>query len=232
MSVANTKPLDELAKQIRRTRTDDVSLADVVRLAQISTDAFQAFFSALDSAVLREMREIADYITAMKREISSLQVNDIKNAHIPAAGQELDAIVRATEAATNTIMECAEAVMAADPKDPKAYKALVDDKMMVVFEACSFQDITGQRVAKVVETLQYIETRVSRFAAAVRTVDLAGPLTAEEANRAERKRRLMLNGPQREDAAIKQRDVDNLLKGEAKPAKGESRQADIDRLFD
>ena len=35
---------------------------------------------------------------------------------------------------------------------------------MVVFEACSFQDITGQRIAKVVETLQHIEERVSRFA--------------------------------------------------------------------
>ena len=51
--------------------------------------------------------------------------------------------MRATEQASNTIMECAEALMGADASDPAAYKALVDEKMMVIFEACSFQDITG-----------------------------------------------------------------------------------------
>ena len=33
--------------------------------------------------------------------------------------------------------------MAADASDPAAYKAMVDEKMLVIFEACSFQDITG-----------------------------------------------------------------------------------------
>jgi chemotaxis protein CheZ len=231
MSVANTKPLDELAQQIRSTRTDDASLSDVVRLAQISTEALQAFFAAMDSAVLREIREIADYITAMKREIGSLQANDIKNAHIPAAGQELDAIVRATEAATHTIMECAEAVMAADARNAMAYKAVVDEKMMVVFEACSFQDITGQRVAKVVETLQHIEARVTRFAEAVRVHDTSGPLTEDEARRAERKRRLLLHGPQHDHEANRQGDVDALLAAQAKPEKRQNRQSDIDALF-
>lgn len=230
MPVANTRALDELADHIRKKRAEDVSLSDVVRLAEISTEAFQAFFSAMDSAVLREMREIADYITAMRREIGSLQVNDIKNAHIPAAGLELDAIVQATEAATNTIMTCAEAVMATDAGAPvSAYKAAVDEKMMIIFEACSFQDITGQRIAKVVETLQHIETRVSRFAAAVRTHDLEGPLTDAEARSAERKARLLLHGPQPEGIGNKQGEVDALLK----PASaGPNTQSDIDRLFD
>jgi chemotaxis protein CheZ len=228
MSVANTKPLDELVTQIRQHRSQEVTLSDVVRLAEISTEAFRAFFRAMDSAVLREMRDIADYITAMKREIGSLQVNDIKNAKIPAAGQELDAIVKATEAATNTIMSCAETVMAADADDLGSYKALVDDRMMVVFEACSFQDITGQRIAKVVETLQHIDMRVTRFAAAVRARDLAGPATDEEQQRAERKLRLLLHGPQPEGKGIKQGEVDALL---AEKAGGNS-QSDIDRLFE
>jgi chemotaxis protein CheZ len=227
--VTNSRALDELADHIRKKRAEDVSLSDVVRLAEISTEAFQAFFRSMDSAVLREMREIADYITAMKREIGSLQVNDIKNAHIPAAGIELDAIVQATEAATNTIMTCAEAVMAADAGSPAAHKAAVDEKMMIIFEACSFQDITGQRIAKVVETLQHIETRVSRFAAAVRTHDIEGPLTDTEVQRAARKARLLLHGPQSEGAGNLQREVDALLK----PASaGPNTQSDIDRLFD
>jgi chemotaxis protein CheZ len=228
MPVANTRPLQALIEHIRQKRAEDVSLSDVVRLAEISTEAFQAFFKAMDSAVLREMREIAEYITAMKREIGTLQVNEIRHSRIPAAGQELDAVVRATEAATHTIMECAEAVMGADAGDAQAYKALVDGKMLVVFEACSFQDITGQRIAKVVETLQQIETRVSRFADAVRARDIAAPLSEQERALNERKASLLLHGPQLDGNGIDQGEVDALM-AKTKPA--QSSQSEIDQLF-
>ena len=219
MSVANTRALDELASHIRHQRAKEASLADVVRLAEISTEAFQAFFAAMDSAVLREMRDIAMYITTMKREIGSLQANDIKDAQLPAAGEELDAIVCATEAATNIIMECAEAVMAAGPADAGAYKALIDEKMIVIF---------GQRIAKVVETLRHIEDRVARFVSALQVRDIAGPLNQSEIARASRKKRLLLHGPQGDNIGNRQRDVDALLRPE-RPAG--NTQSDIDRLF-
>ena len=229
MSVANIEPLDTLVHNIRQKRGEDVSLSDVVRLAEISTETFQAFFQAMNSAVLREMREIADYITAMRGEIGRLQAHDIRTARIPAAGRELDAVVKATEAATNCIMSCAEAVMAAEATDAAAYKTAVDEKMLVIFEACSFQDITGQRVAKVVETLEHIEARVSAFAAAVRTQDIAGALTDEEQQRAERKLRLLLHGPQLEGVGIAQPEVDSLLSSDK--SNGNNSQSDIDALF-
>jgi chemotaxis protein CheZ len=96
-------------------------------------------------------------------------------------------------------MECAETLMAADASDPAAYKALVDEKMLLIFEACSFQDITGQRIARVVEALQHIEERVARFATAMQAKDLDGFLTQNERESAERKERLLLHGPQDKD---------------------------------
>lgn len=227
MSLANTKALDDLIGLLRRNDRADVSLSEVVRLAELSTEAFRSFFAGLDAAMLRELREIADYITAMRREIGTLQANDIKNSRIPAAGQQLEAIVKATEDATHTIMGCAEAVMGGDAADPAAYKALVDANMMVVFEACSFQDITGQRIAKVVETLQHIENRVARFAAAVRVGDIAGPADEAERSAAERKARLLMHGPQLDGAGAHQGEVDLLLAGNARA----NTQADIDRLL-
>ena len=144
-------------------------------------------------------------------EIGALQVNDLKNSRIPSAGEELGAIVQATENATNTIMECAEALMAADASDPAAYKALVDEKMMIIFEACSFQDITGQRIAKVVETLQHIEQRVARFADVMQAKDIEGFLSEHERARAERKEKLLLNGPQLAGEGVDQSDVDKMF---------------------
>jgi chemotaxis protein CheZ len=209
MAVAIQQHHDRIAAYLKKKPGADVSLADVVALAEITAQSLQSVFETMDAAVHRELREIADYIQAMKAEIAGLHFNELKHTRIPAAGQELDAIVKATEAASNTIMECAEAVLAADARDP-AFKAMVDEKMLIMFEACSFQDITGQRVAKVIETLKHIEARVARFNDALRVRDAGGFVSEAERASAERKERLLLNGPQR-DGNDRQSEVDRLL---------------------
>jgi chemotaxis protein CheZ len=213
MAVAIQQHHDRIAAYLKQKLGADASLADVVALAEITAQSLQGVFESLDGALHRELQGIADYIKAMKAEIGGLQFNELKHTRIPAAGQELDAIVKATEAASNTIMECAEAVLAADARDPASFKAVVDQKMLIVFEACSFQDITGQRVAKVIETLKHIEARVSRFTDALRTRDTGRFVSEEERASAERKERLMLNGPPLGEAD-RQSEVDRLL---AKP---------------
>ncbi|MGP0095297.1 MAG: protein phosphatase CheZ [Xanthobacteraceae bacterium] len=211
MALTKADQLDQIASYLKDQRKGSISFADVISLAEIAAQSLRTFFVTMDSTVYKELQEIAGYIESMKGEIGGLQANELKESRIPAAGQELSAIVKATENATNTIMECAETLMAADASDPVAYKALVDAKMMVIFEACSFQDITGQRVAKVVDTLQHIESRVSRFATAVRTEDHEGFLDETEQARAERRDRLMLHGPQLDGKGIDQSDVDSMF---------------------
>jgi len=210
MALADASHFDRLIAFLKQKR-DSVTFNDIIALAEVSAQSLQSFFQAMDAKVYRELREIAGYIESMRHEIGALQVNDLKNTRIPAAGEELDAIVQATEAATHTIMEGAEAVMAADASDPAAYKALVEEKMMVIFEACSFQDITGQRIAKVVETLQHIEERVSRFAKVVQAKDLDGFLTEQERERAARKEKYLLHGPQLAGHGVDQARVDEMF---------------------
>src|SRR5262249_3076354 len=211
-AMGDTKIFEDLVEFLKQKR-DNVTFIDIIRLAEIASQSLQAFFQTFDATVYRELREIAGYIDVMRQERGALQANETKNSRIPAAGQELSEIVKATENATNTIMECAETLMAADASDPAAYKALVDEKMLLIFEACSFQDITGQRIAKVVEALQHMEDRAARFATAMQAKDLDGFLTENERERAERRERLLLHGPQDAGQAIAQSDVDSLLKG-------------------
>jgi len=210
MALADASHFDRLVEFLKQKR-ENVTFHDIIMLAEVAAQSLQGFFQAMDAKVYRELREIAGYIDSMRNEIGALQVNDLKNSRIPSAGEELGAIVKATEQATNTIMECAEALMGADDSDHAAYKALVDEKMLVIFEACSFQDITGQRIAKVVETLQHIEERVSRFADVVRAKDIDGFLTESERARAERKQKLLLHGPQLAGAGVDQSKVDELF---------------------
>jgi chemotaxis protein CheZ len=158
-----------------------------------------------------EFRKVAEYIVTLRREIAVMQANEMHTRKIPAAGQELAAVVSSTEGATHEIMAIAENVLAADASDPIAYKEFVDKEMMALFETCAFQDLTGQRIARVVKTLEHIEARVSRFASYTGVKDEAGHASETEAQDAVRKKALMLNGPVDEDHANSQFAVDQLL---------------------
>ncbi|CTQ70022.1 protein phosphatase CheZ [Roseibium alexandrii] len=205
-----------------KTRDGEVSLNDVMHLAEVMSGSMHDFLSTVQPAVTEELTMIAREITRMKQEISALRANDMTGNKIPDAGRELDAIVEATENATNTIMEAAEEIMAADPSDSEAYQDLVSNKMIGIFEACTFQDITGQRISKVVHTLRFIDERVTSFIEQLR-IPADFEVETEETEEERRKRELILHGPQHSGEGVSQNDIDALL-GDA--------QADIDKLFD
>jgi chemotaxis protein CheZ len=75
------------------------------------------------------------------------------------SGLELEAVVQATEAAANTIMEAAEAIqdwVASGAQDTGAVAAIAA-RVNSIFEACSFQDVTGQRIRRAIQHLQQVE---------------------------------------------------------------------------
>jgi chemotaxis protein CheZ len=79
-----------------------------------------------------------------------------------------------------------------------------------IFEACTFQDITGQRIGKVVEALRQLETRLTRFAAAVKAKDEGG-IDPAEVERRVRNELLILNGPQLKGPATAQDAIDAMF---------------------
>jgi chemotaxis protein CheZ len=182
-------------------------LVEVLDLSHEMADAMNAFFGSLDKSVVGEFRYIADFIQQTRNEIADLQPNEIRNNRIPGASVELDAVVKDTETATSIIMTEAEALMAIEPEDLDAYKDRVDGAMMRIIEACAFQDLTGQRVTKVVATLRHIEGRVSQFAETLGVKDAKTEETEDE----RRRRELMLNGPAIGGPASSQDDIDALF---------------------
>jgi len=195
--------MDQLRSQGVRERP----LVEVLALSHSMADAMTAFFGSLDKSIMGEFRYLADFIQKARDEIAGLQANDISTTRIPGASVELDAVVRDTEKATESIMAEAEGLMAKEPTDLAAYKAEVDAAMMRIFEHCSFQDLTGQRVTKVISTLRHIEERVTKFASALGVVDTAHAETDDE----KRKRELLLNGPAANGPATSQDDIDALF---------------------
>jgi chemotaxis protein CheZ len=164
--------------------------------------------SAKDTGLLAEVEDLGRTIAAAKAEIAALRVDDITASHIPSATDELDAIVSHTAAATNAILEVCETLdVLAGTLDSDA-AAKLGEATTGIYEACSFQDITGQRISKVVITLKTIETKVAQILAAFSDPNAvveaeAAVTTGDEAG--------LLNGPQLPMTAMDQSDIDRLL---------------------
>jgi chemotaxis regulatin CheY-phosphate phosphatase CheZ len=182
-------------------------LINLMQQSEALVALMRGFFQQLDKRRSEEFRIIAGYIAKAKEEIREMRPHDISQERIPTAGAELEAITRDTENATHNIMNSAEAIMSFSNSDPD-YKAKVDDEVMKIFEACSFQDITGQRVSKVVGVLKQIEERVGKLANTLGVED-STPLEMS----AEEKRRhdLLLNGPAIGGPETKQDAIDAMF---------------------
>ncbi|PPQ26799.1 protein phosphatase CheZ [Rhodopila globiformis] len=179
---------------------------EVVRavLTTISDD-----LTVKEAKLLREVEELGRTIATAKAEIATLRVDDITDRDIPFATDELDAIVDHTAQATHSILESCETldeVSATISGDPAAKLQTATTR---IYEACSFQDITGQRITKVVTTLKTIEAKVaqiiSTFGSSTEGLEREAhkPATPAEPD--------LLNGPQLPAHAMDQSDIDKLM---------------------
>lgn len=166
--------------------------SELLKLSNVSEELIhllEGFFRQLDRRSANEFmaiaRDIAETRSALRR-LGPQQMGE----DLPAVGAELDAITRDTESATNTILEVAEGLMELDASDA-GIKDKADDLVMRIFEACSFQDLIGQRVSKVVRVLEQIETRISRIGQLNGDGEEELPVDAAE----QRRRDLILHGP-------------------------------------
>ena len=76
-------------------------------------------------------------------------------------------------------------------------------------KACSFQDITGQRVNKVVKSITYVEERVNSLVKLWGREELAEVEVV--ADRETTPDEQLLSGPQSEGRGLSQDDIDNLF---------------------
>ena len=166
----------------------------------------------------KELYGLFKYLKRVRQEIAAINKPADEDMHFDSMSDQLDAIVQATEEATNTIMECMEKN---DDIVTKLRQGITDADQLAlldqistngadVFEACSFQDITGQRVTKVVKSVTYVEDRVNAL------ISVWGK---DEIDKIEVK------------PEVEQTEDEKLLKGPALEGQGMT-QDEIDKLFD
>jgi chemotaxis protein CheZ len=197
----------------------NVSLEDVGSIFQDVAQAVNAGDPQVDQFVRSEINKLASYIGDAKREIVSIAPELGKEGDpefFAAAGEELSAVVKSTEEATNKIMDATDAIIAAldHVKDIKV-KQIIDSHAAMIYNACSFQDITGQRINKVIKTLDYVEIKIAKLAKLFGSVDqnihsLAAK-NSDDVLHDTRPDAHLMEGPQLENKGVSQSDIDALF---------------------
>ena len=172
--------------------------------------------SVADKRLKSEIRNLSQYIERFRQEIARLNKGD-PDSNFKNMSDHLDAIIEHTDMATHAILQNLEEIselvgkIQEKAKDPEA-NALCDqamEKTTSAMEACTFQDITGQRVTKIIRSMQFVEERVLAM------VDLMGrdSVEKEAAEMPTEKpgKDPLLNGPQLPGNAISQDDIDKLF---------------------
>lgn len=165
----------------------------------------------------KELYGLFKYLQRVREEIAAINRPADEAMHFDSMSDQLDAIVKATEEATDTIMGCMEKN---DEIVGKLREVITDEAQLQlldristngndVFEACSFQDITGQRITKVVKSVTYVEDRVNALIAVwgKEEIDRIEVKPEKEKTTDEE----LLSGPALGDEGMAQDEIDKLF---------------------
>lgn len=166
-------------------------------------------------SLTEELNRIRDTIARNKRELDTL-IGDGTERHMARAADELRASVDGMDYATQKILKSSEviddsarALAAAQKNDYEHGLAQeIQDQVVMIYEACNFQDLAGQRITSVIGMMTMIEDQVAVMLDRCNGIAVADkPVVAKSGDRA------LLNGPK--------------LDGDA----GHASQSDIDAMF-
>ncbi|KQO54294.1 MULTISPECIES: chemotaxis protein [unclassified Methylobacterium] len=180
LGLASVRPVVEVAHAKERSGSDDVKLDEILsaiqelrRVTQTSTvETIEACRKELNEAfaMRSELDVMKDAITRTKKEIATLYHSENTGKGMKRVAGELDAVVESTELATSTILGALEEI----ETNASALRAMrqaaggenidmILERVIVAYEACNFQDLTGQRINKIVGVLKFIEEHLDRM---------------------------------------------------------------------
>ena len=150
-----------------------------------AVDSVAQQLSTIEQFIARRFDEISMEINATSQQVDMAEEGIIKRfaeileilkavsyagdgSTAANAGVELDAVVEMTEQAANRILDAADHLTSrieeeknssTDEGRKQAFEEMGKD-VEEIYMACSFQDITGQRIRKTLENLRIIEARL------------------------------------------------------------------------
>ncbi len=160
----------------------------------------------LNMQIVRELYNMSVQIANTRQEIANVHSAKLQQYQFNTAKDELEAVSRAAAQATHTILSCAEAIEAIGAKNLKAeVKERLMSAIIRIYEECSFHDLTGQRLSKVVNALVLIDAALSKVFSGIASTDVLDELVDEASVL------VLENGPQLPRKAPTQEIIDAIF---------------------
>lgn len=215
--------LDEYARRNRHSDTKQV--LEAIKKLQHSLSARTE--STHEDSIRLTIADMSDAIARTKAEIAAIRPDEESPGKIGDATVELDAIVSTTEQATSEILAASENVqeiawtLREQGTDASVCDQL-DALMTQTYMACSFQDLTGQRIRKIVNVLNFLEARIEAM-----NLIWGKHESAAGSAKAPSMEASLLNGPALPGKGLQQYAVDEILGPDAAPAQAVEAVDDI-----
>ena len=205
MGDVSSERIDEIVECINQDNDGEISLVELLSLAKHMVASLETIVDEQDDDLGTEVRAIARHIEKTQVELGTLPPRELTFESIPKADEDLREVVASTETATQSILDSAETIMSANSDDLEDYRQTVDNAVMSIFEACCFQDLTGQRISRVAETLGHISEHIQYV------TDVINGQGGAHLKPVERLDDPLVNGPQSAKDAISQDLADNFF---------------------
>ncbi|MEA3028485.1 MAG: chemotaxis protein CheZ [Alphaproteobacteria bacterium] len=183
---------------LRRRATDGAAAPH----AAVDRDAFERARAQIAEAEAyqHELGLIYAAVERTRHEMSAPGADAPGSGRTARACRELAAIVGGTERAAQSILQAAEDIdeaantlsASARHGHDQALAHDIRDRVVQIFEACNFQDLTGQRVAHVLATLKHVEEHIARLMTIWHRVERFTPVVFDDDARGDQR---LLNGP-------------------------------------
>lgn len=174
--------------------------------------------SIISENLLRIRSETYGRLVEMISDIASFKnevVNMFDEQYSPSK-DELEVVLKTTEEAVETILQCAEEIDNLAAGLPEKQSIKFHPIVTQIYEASNFQDVNGQRIIKVMRTFKLIEEKLKTLSR-----NLAKELPEEvkqqtcrdviELSHMNKNAGCELEGPQNPDCAPTQEEIDRLL---------------------
>jgi chemotaxis protein CheZ len=198
-----------LGEHMRRNRQADTKL--VLKAIEQLERGLRERPSAHGPERMRlDLVDMADAISRTKQEIASIKPAEDREGKIGIATNELDAIVETTEKATSEILAAIERIqeiawtLREQGTDPAICDQL-DAQATEAYAACSFQDLTGQRIRRIVKVMRFLEARIDTMIDILRISEHDAPEAIVESEAS------LVHGPARPGEGLAQSEIDDLI---------------------
>lgn len=206
--------LNELIKY-RLENDEKVTSFNLVEIIKIFMDVFKAQVNQESHVDLyNEFISIESDLEHLFSDIDKLKPYKMVKKDIPSASSELAEVIKQTEQATNTILDSLEQIqMISGSMEDKETAQMIDSLCLGMMESCNFQDLSGQRIKKVITIFANIEKFINSSLKHLNIPKNEDDLREENlfTEFEKKKGRHLLNGPQTQAEAPDQKAIDDIF---------------------